>query len=89
MSSESFGTKLGYLLVGLGIGAVIALLFAPRSGQETRQMIGKKADEGRDYLAGKTRELREQAEDYIEKAQKKAEKIIDAGRTFAERVTVI
>jgi gas vesicle protein len=89
MACDNIGTKFGFLLAGIGIGAVIALLFAPHSGEETRELIGKKAGEGRDYIAGKTRELRQQAEDYIEKTRKKAEKIADAGRNFAEKVAVI
>jgi len=88
MASDNIGTKLTFLLVGIGIGAVIGLLFAPRSGEETRELIGKKAGEGRDYIEGKTREFRQQAEDYIEKGRKKAEKIVDAGRSFAEKVSV-
>ena len=41
---------MGFFLAGLGIGAVIALLFAPRSGKETRDMIVQKAEEGRDFV---------------------------------------
>jgi gas vesicle protein len=89
MASDNLGTKFSFLLAGIGIGAAIALLFAPRSGEETRELIGKKAGKGRDYIAGKTRELRQQAEDYVEKGRKKAERIADAGRTFAEKVAVI
>jgi gas vesicle protein len=89
MADNNLGTKVSFLLAGIGIGAAVALLFAPRSGEETRELIGKKAGEGRDYIAGKTRELRQQAEDYVDKGRKKVEKIADAGRTFAERVAVI
>ena len=44
MSEEGSGaTNLGFFLAGLGMGAVVALLLAPRSGKETR-----------DYIAGRT-----------------------------------
>ena len=36
---DSVSTRLTYLLIGGGIGAVIALLFAPKSGQELREDI--------------------------------------------------
>ena len=40
MSDESnAGDKLLFLLLGAAIGAVSALLFAPRSGEETRKMM--------------------------------------------------
>ena len=48
MSEEGNGaTNLGFFLAGLGMGAILALLFAPRSGKETREYIAGKAEEGR------------------------------------------
>ena len=62
------GTILTFAL-GAGIGAVIALLLAPKSGEETREYLTGKADEGRDYAQRKARELRERAEDLIERSK--------------------
>ena len=67
--SENAGAKFSYFLVGLGIGAMIGILFAPRSGKETRDILADRADEGRDVLLRKSRELREQAEEYMERAK--------------------
>ena len=69
MSEENDGSKVGFFLAGLGIGAVMALLFAPRSGKETRDMIVQKAEEGRDYVVTKSEELRKQAEDAVDKGR--------------------
>jgi len=69
MSEENGGTKVGFFLAGLGIGAVVALLFAPRSGRETRDMIAQKAEEGKDFVKTKTEEIRKQAEDAVEKGK--------------------
>jgi gas vesicle protein len=69
MSDDNGASKFGFFLAGLGIGAILALLFAPRSGEETRRYIAGKADEGKDYLASKSRELREQAEELVEKGK--------------------
>jgi gas vesicle protein len=55
--------------VGLGIGALIGILFAPKSGEETRDYLSSKADEGRDYAQKKARELRERAEDLLERSR--------------------
>ncbi len=67
--SDDDGSKFGFFLAGLGIGAILALLFAPKSGEETRRLIAGKAEEGRDYLTSKGRELREQAEDLMERGK--------------------
>jgi len=69
MSEENGASKLGFFLAGLGIGAVLALLFAPRSGSETRDMIAQKAGEGRDFVKTKTEEIRKQAEEAVEKGR--------------------
>jgi len=68
--SDDYGTgKVGAFLAGLGIGAIVALLFAPRSGKETRDMIAQKAEEGRDFVRAKSEEFRQQAEEAVEKGR--------------------
>jgi gas vesicle protein len=69
MSEENGGSSIGFFLAGLGIGAVVALLFAPRSGKETREFIVQRAEEGRDYVVTKSEEIRRQAEDAVEKGK--------------------
>lgn len=85
--ADNTGSKVSYFLVGLGIGALVGILFAPKSGEETREFLSKKADEGREYAQRKARELRERADDIVERgktaASRQRENIsaaIDAGR---------
>lgn len=67
--ADNGGSTVGFFLAGLGIGAVLALLFAPRSGKETRDMIAQKAEEGRDFVVSKSGEIRKQAEQAVEKGR--------------------
>ena len=70
MSEEGNGaTNLGFFLAGLGLGAILALLFAPRSGKETREFITEKAEEDRDYVKAKAEDFRRQAEGAVEKGK--------------------
>lgn len=69
MGDSNGGLKVSYFLAGLGIGALVGILFAPKSGEETREYLTAKADEGRDYAQRKARELRERAEDLIERSK--------------------
>lgn len=69
MAEDSGGAKFAYFLAGIGFGALAAILFAPRSGQETRDLIGTKADQGREYVNAKSKEMREQAGQMVNKAK--------------------
>jgi len=69
MSEDNGGSQIGFFLAGLGIGTVIALLLAPRSGKETRDMLVQKAEEGRDFVINKSEEIRKQAEDAVDKGK--------------------
>ena len=51
--------------IGVGLGVGIALLFAPQSGEETRERIKEKADAGKDYLKRRSCELRDSANNMI------------------------
>src|SRR5260370_31296498 len=67
--ADNAGSKVTYFLVGLGVGALVGVLFAPKSGEETRELLTQKADEGRDYAQRKARELRERADELIERGK--------------------
>jgi gas vesicle protein len=67
--SDGAGSKVSFFMIGLGIGALVGVLFAPKSGEETRDYLSSKADEGRDYAQKKARELRERAEDLLQRSK--------------------
>ena len=66
---DNGGVKFFYFMAGVSIGALIGILFAPQSGEQTREIIAGKASEGREFLINKTRELREQATEYVERGK--------------------
>ena len=68
--AEEGGGKFTYFLAGLGIGTLIGILFAPRSGEETRQLWQTRAEEGREYMKRKGQEVREQAEEFVDRGRK-------------------
>lgn len=76
--ADSVGSKVSYFLVGVGIGALIGVLFAPKSGEETREYLSKRADEGREFAQRKARELRDRADELIEKGKDVASKKRDS-----------
>jgi len=90
--ADNVGSKVSYFLVGLGVGALVGVLFAPKSGEETREYLAKRADDGRDYAQRKARELRERAEDLLERGKEVASRqkeslsaAVEAGREAYQR----
>ena len=79
----SVSTKLTYLLIGGGIGAVIALLFAPKSGVELRGDIAdatrKGIEKGRETAA----QLQEKAGEYYEVSREKASELYQTAQEKA------
>jgi gas vesicle protein len=60
---------LANFFLGLGIGVGIGMLFAPKSGQETRGLLMDKADEGKEYLRQQTSKLGDSANDLLGKGR--------------------
>jgi gas vesicle protein len=56
-------------LLGLGVGVGIGLLFAPKSGEETRGMLKSKAEEGTEFLKQRGADIRSSANDLLEKGK--------------------
>jgi len=60
---------LSAFLLGLGVGVGIGMLFAPKSGSETREYIKNKAGEGSDYIKQRGTELRDNASGWVDKGK--------------------
>ena len=71
-SGDNISTRLTYLLIGGGIGAVIALLFAPKSGQELRGDIADVTRKGIDKSREAAQQLGDRAGEYYEQGRERA-----------------
>jgi gas vesicle protein len=67
--SERDSNSFVWFLAGLGLGAVVGVLYAPRSGSETREALRARAEEGRDYVRSRAREAREQATEWADRGR--------------------
>ena len=71
-SGDSVSTRLTYLLIGGGIGAILALLFAPKSGQELRGDIADATRKGIDRSREAAQQLGDRAGEYYEATRTRA-----------------
>lgn len=65
MTREGLSTFLLGAATGIGMG----ILFAPKSGRETRELLKENAEEGKEYLKRRGTELRDSATDIIERGK--------------------
>jgi gas vesicle protein len=71
-SGDGISTRLTYLLIGGGIGAILALLFAPKSGHELRGDIADATRKGIDRSREAAQQLGDRAGEYYEATRTRA-----------------
>jgi len=80
-------SKLSFFFLGLGLGVAAGVLFAPKAGAETRDFLLSKANEGADLAKRRAQDLREQANETLERGKSTVQRhkeslsaAVDAGR---------
>ena len=76
MAKDNSGSIMVAFVIGALTGAAVALLFAPASGEETREFLGQKAREGRD----KAREAVDQGREYYRSQRDNLVTAVERGR---------
>ena len=81
MAQEDDSGKLTWFLMGAAIGAACALLYAPKSGKETRDMITQRAQDASDKVSGTGRDLYERGKDVYDRSRQ----VVDDAAALFER----
>jgi gas vesicle protein len=76
MAKDNSGSVMVAFVIGAITGAAVALLYAPATGEETREFLGQKAREGRD----KAREAVDQGRDYYRNQRDNLVTAVERGR---------
>ena len=84
--NDNISTRLTYLLTGGGIGAIIALLFAPKSGQELRGDLADATRKGIDKSREAAQQLGERAGEYYEQGRGRAGELYTQAATKASDI---
>jgi len=84
--NDNISTRLTYLLIGGGIGAVIALLFAPKSGQELRGDLADATRKGIDKSRETAQQIGERAGEYYESTRERAGELYSQAASKASDV---
>jgi gas vesicle protein len=86
-------SSIPYLLIGIGIGMIAGVLLAPRSGEEIRQDVRRRASEGLDYLNQQADKVRDGAEkvvtkgkEWIARQNESAQSVTDTRKPYHEQI---
>jgi gas vesicle protein len=92
--SDRDGNGFLWFLAGLGIGAAVGVLYAPKSGDELRQQLREVAEDGRNNVKEKARQAKEQAgtwadkgRDYLGQQKDQIRSAYEAGRQAYREAT--
>jgi gas vesicle protein len=85
-SGDNISTRLTYLLIGGGIGAILALLFAPKSGEELRGDIAEATRKGIDKSKEAAQQLGDRAGEYYQAGRERAGEYYEATRERASEL---
>jgi gas vesicle protein len=81
--SSSAGTAVTFLMIGIGAGALIALLLAPKTGKQMRKEIRQKYDDARDALQDWSEDAKDRVNDVVDRSAEWAEELREAAREKA------
>jgi gas vesicle protein len=76
MAKDNSGSVMVAFVIGAITGAAVALLYAPASGDETREFLGQKAREGK----AKAREAVDQGREYYRSQRDNLVTAVERGR---------
>lgn len=77
MADQQEGGKLGWFVAGAVLGSAVALLYAPKTGKETRELIGRKTDESKEAISETGREVFEKGREIYDKGKQIADDAAD------------
>jgi gas vesicle protein len=85
MAEDTKAYGLAWFLAGLGVGALVGILYAPKSGRETRDGLVSGAREGTEYLRDRTRQAAEQVGTLVDKGKEHVGDYVERGRDVVDR----
>jgi gas vesicle protein len=85
MAEDSRINGFAWFVAGLGLGALAGILFAPKSGRETREELANSAREGTEYLRTRGKQVAEQVGGIVDKGREQVGEYVDRGRDVVDR----
>ncbi len=85
MTEERQGSGFGWFLLGLGVGAAVGVLYAPKAGSEMRDDLLEQARGSGEYLKQKSRAAADQVNNLVDVGKDQVSEYVDRGKQAVER----
>jgi gas vesicle protein len=83
-SDSTVGTALTFLLIGLGIGAAVGLLLAPKPGRQLRKDLRRSYDDVVETASDWTDEVKDRFEEVVKKSSDFADEVRAQAKPFSD-----
>ena len=80
MAENENGSGFSWFVAGLGLGALLGVLYAPKSGRETRDDLAQGVRDGQDYLVTRSAQVKEQAAALAEQGRQRVTEFVDRSK---------
>jgi len=84
--SNNIGTAVTFLLIGIGAGALAALILAPKTGKQFRRDLKRGYEDAKETLQDWTEEAKDRARDVSDRVRDAAERGASLADDLRERV---
>jgi len=85
MAEDNKGYGLAWFLAGLGVGALVGVLYAPKSGRETREDLLSGARDGTDYVRNRARQAADDVSALVDRSKEQVGEYVGRGREAVDR----
>lgn len=85
MAEDAKTYGLAWFVVGLGVGALVGILYAPKSGRELREDLASGAREGSEYLRNRSRQAAEEMGVIVDRGREQVNQYVERGRDAVDR----
>jgi gas vesicle protein len=85
MAEETKAYGLAWFLAGLGVGTLVGILYAPKSGREMREDLVSGAKDGTEFLRAKTRQAADEVNAMVDKSKEQMSEYVERGREAVDR----
>lgn len=78
-------TGIGWFVAGLGLGALLGVLFAPKAGRETREGLISGAKDSKEFVTTRSKQARDQINSMVDRSRDQINQYAERGKEVVDK----